>query len=222
MEKSEIYKKAFQLFVAKDDFRPELQKPFIQNGVNYATDVHSLIILPESFAKLDFEEQLKTKVESVIPKNENMNIEIKISELKEKMILEMIDEEIFYGANIDCPECDGHGEVTWEYDGKNKTHEKEYDCPECDGSGLSEKRRLKPTGNKIPNPIAKYRLFDVGFQYEQIGRLIELCELLKIETIYKTFGERTTSNIFKVGDFKILIMPSFMTDENINEYTIII
>ena len=37
---------------------------------------------------------------------------------------------------IDCPECDGDGTVTWTYN----DHEDEFDCPECDGDGTVEKK----------------------------------------------------------------------------------
>lgn len=218
----EHYKKAFQLFVSKDDYRPEFMQPFKRNGVYYATDAYSAMILPETVADLGYEEQLKPDIEKVIPKEETMNVEIKISELKDKMILELIDEEIEYGKNVKCPECEGEGTVEAEYDGKEKTWEIEVDCPKCDGCGNSEETYKRKTGKQVPNPISKYRLLDVGYQYTQLGRLIAAAELLGADTIVKTFGTRTSPSLFKVGEAKFLVMPSLMNDEDVNEYSLII
>lgn len=219
------YDQVFQLFISNDELRPLMCHPYKQGGKYYATDAHSMIILPIEKANLDYPEQDKPISDAVVPKETTCNIEIKISDLEAKLIPEIIDEIIEEEKEDKCEECDGDGEVEFEYDAtsKNKwqSFTMEADCPICEGAGTITETIKKPTGKKIPNPAKKYKMFEVGFMYEQLKRLIDACNLLGVETITKTYGTPTNANIFKCGDAVILIMPAMSYEVPEEEFTVI-
>lgn len=203
------YEKLFNLFVGKDDVRPELNQPFKKGGKYCATDAHSLIFISEEKANLNFPEQDKPSIETVIPKEDTCYIEIKVSEIESQLIPDMIDEEI-EGEEIECDECEGEGEVEWSFG----IYDRMDDCPACGGSGTIQESRTKKTGNKIPNELKGFEMLGVGFRYKELRRLLDAAKIIEAETIIKTNGEINTANLFTVGDFKILVMPCLYNDFN--------
>lgn len=218
METNIDFNKAFELFVSTDDYRANISVPFKQNGVYYATDAHAMIIMPVGLVKLDYSEQEMPKLDSIIPK-ENCNIMINISELEAKLIPEMIDEIIEDKKEDRCNECNGDGEVEFEYDASNGIHYIDADCPVCEGTGKIETKSKKNTGKKIINPDKIYRIFGVFYMYKQLKRLIDACHILGVEEITQIYNATNNGNLFACGSVKILIMPAFTTNEN--EITVI-
>lgn len=217
------YNEAFNLFIGNDDYRPELMHPYKQNGKYYATDAHSMIFLPCEEVELNFVEQDKPKSEAVVPRDDmhNLNVSITISELEEKLIPEMIDEEIEKTETKKCSECDGEGKVEFEYSGNKRTYTIEEDCPECDGSGNIEREFMQKTGKKVANPMKKFQMHEVGFMYKELRRLVDVARVLGEETVVKKFGTATQANLFKCGKATILIMPVVSTDWDNSEFTLI-
>lgn len=206
------YEKVFQLFVDKGkDCRINLSKPFRRMGNYYATDNHSMIILPVEKAELDFQPQDEPKAESVVPKETNCNVEIRISDIDRQLIPTMVDEMIEEETkkkctNRDCEkgyvECDmGH----------------EHECPTCGGEGEIITEVAKPTGKKIVMEHKLFRMLEVGFQYKQLRRLIDACNLMGVETITKVFGTEKNGNLFQCGDARILVMPAIISGEESEE-----
>lgn len=214
------YEKLFKLFVSKDELRPDLDHPFEQNGKYYATDAHALVFVDARLVNLPYPKQEKPEVWKVVPNKETCNIEIKVSELEKNLISEMIDEEIEYGKDIECKECKGEGEVEWEYDGLLRTYENEFTCPACDGDGLESKTYFKKTGKKIPNPLTKHKMFEVGFLHGQLQRLIDASKIIGVENITKIFGEKSNANVFQVGNVTVLVMPAMIEDYD-PEFTVV-
>lgn len=187
----EAYEKVFNLFIAgDDDLRPDLCRPFKQDGFYYATDAYSLIFLPVQGTDLPFQEQYKPCPAKIIPKEPNCNIEINVADLERQLLPDMIDEM------EDCTECEGKGERDCDM---GHTH----DCPNCDGTG----EKKTSTDKKIEDPTKMFVLDGIGFQYWQLRRLIDACKLLGVETITKTNGDGLNVNLFKCGAAGVLVMP---------------
>lgn len=74
-----------------------------------------------------------------------------------------VDEEIVIQDAVECKECDGSGEVYWEYtDNSGHTHEHLDECPVCDGTGEIEHEKTKKTGKKI---LKSEAVINVGNAY---------------------------------------------------------
>lgn len=207
IEKEKIVK-AFKMFTAdKLSPRPELSIPCKQKGKYYASDAISLIMLPSELLDLDFEETTKPNFASVIPKEYNCSIEIKVSELEKQLIPEMIDEFEIIGKDVDCKVCEGLGEIEYTANYSNRTYTIDSVCPVCKGDGCSEKSFRKKTGKQIGDPKTTFKMLGVGFVYKELKRLVDTCNLFEIKTIKKVSGTEKSPNVFIVGNFTVLIMP---------------
>lgn len=138
-------KKLFGLFVADNDtYRPILNNPYRRDGYVYASDGQKLIRVKEDIVSGDYE--VTNELTFNMPTDScdytitDMDIEKVLSEIPQ--VEEMEEKE------IKCSECDGTGEVIWEYKDKNwETHENEYECPICGGTGYISVE--KATGRMI-------------------------------------------------------------------------
>jgi len=205
------YEKLFQLFAGKDETRIYMNQPFKHNGKYYATDAYSLICMPAEKVELNFVEQDKPEVESVIPKETNCNVEIKVADIEKQLIPTMIDETIEEEIKNKCKECDGDGVVECDM-------EHEHECPKCYGAGEIVTEIEKPTGKKILMGHKVFKMLEVGFQYTQLRRLIDACNMMGVETITKTFGTDKRGNLFTCGEVKILVMPAIISGDEREEF----
>ena len=123
----------------------------------------------------------------------------------------MVDEEIVVEGAVECEECDGKGEVYWEYkDNHGETHERLMDCPICDGTGEIEPCKTKKTGKKI---IEENTVVEVGNAHIFANRLLLLktaMEYLNVDTVKMTHNDPKGANEFIISkDIRIIIMPMF-------------
>lgn len=216
------YDKAFQLFTNKDDIRESFKQPFKYKDKYFASDGWGLMFLPTKEAELLYPESEKTNFAAVIEKEEILNQEITISKLEEKLIPEMVDEIKEEKIEQKCTECDGDGEVEYEYDTYRETHYLKGDCPVCEGSGNLNKTESKLTGEKIANPNKQYKLFGVIFSYYQLNRLVLACKLIGGEKIVKKFGETNNGNLFRCNNAGFLIMPMINCGDVPSNFVIVI
>lgn len=112
------------------------------------------------------------------------------------------------GKPKECPECDGSGEVEYEYtDSNGDIHYKDCDCPLCDGTGERDDYEEVETGRMI---LPKNRTFGLGDQ------IIDAYYLTRIVTALRLMGfERMTwksqqfgANIFDVCDGMVVLIMS--------------
>lgn len=217
------YDQLFKLFCTEDELRPEMMHPYKQGERYYATDATAMIFMPTNEAELPFVEQDKPQSDKVIPREKTMQIEILVSDIERKMLPEMIDEEIEKTETKECSECEGKGQVEFEYSGNKRTYTIEDDCPECDGSGKIEREFSVKTGKKIPNPRKVYFMHEVGYMYYNLERLVKAAKLCGADTITKTFGSRTQASVFDLGNrITILVMPTLVEQYDEPEIPVII
>ena len=194
------YKKAFELFIGKDQFRPMMHQPFKQQGFYFATDGMGLIYVPTTEVELNYQEQDKPSCFLILPKKEDLKIEINVNDIEARFTVELIDEIVVKTKEVKCKECDGDGSVECDLG-------HDHECSECDGTGEIESEIKEATGNKIPNPDKPFIMFGVAFAYWQLKRLIDTCKVLGVEQIIKTNGSATQGNVFNLGKINVMIMP---------------
>lgn len=142
-------KELFGLFVDKDGYRPILNYPYRRDGYVYATDRYKLIRVKEDIVSGDYEVTDKMKLN--VP-TDNCDYIISDKDI-EKAFSEIPKVKEVEEKEVKCSECDGTGEVDWEYTDKNgNDYEGCFECPVCDGTGYVYSEVA--TGKMISNPTA--------------------------------------------------------------------
>lgn len=125
----------------------------------------------------------------------------------------LVDEEVVIQDAVKCEECDGSGEVYWEYkDNHLHTHERIFDCPICDGTGEMEHEKTKKTGKKV---IADDAIIMVGDAYifaKYLQILKQAMDFLKIATVKMVHNSPKGANEFVVNDDIRIIIASMLFD----------
>lgn len=120
-----------------------------------------------------------------------------------------VDEEIIIQEAVECEDCDGTGEVYWEYtDNKGHTHQHLDECPVCNGMGEIEPAKTKKTGKKI---VKEKAVINVGKAYILASYLYKLkfaMEFLGITSVELTNNTERGGNEFVLdNDIRIILAP---------------
>jgi hypothetical protein len=207
--------KALNSIIKQNDMRVWMNTPFLLGNYVYSTDAHSLI----RFRKEDLSEIYKecSKPNNAEYASKLYNVEFKdILEIKVNDLKKAIDKvpfvEEYENTDLEgkCNECEGSGEVEWEYEG----HLSDFDCPVCNGEGsLTESKRIK-TGRKVKD---EGYFIDINFsrlRIAMIEELIKIASILNVEKVKVVNQTKPNSGIiFKVGKGELIMMPVLLTDE---------
>lgn len=108
------------------------------------------------------------------------------------------------GNDVTCDECDGDGDVYWEYyDKEGKLHEELFACPICGGSGYIEREREIHTGNFIPNLNLLIGIGDFSYKACYVDIVCRAMEMIGVDEI----------TILHQGEYKMMLL---QVDENIH------
>lgn len=117
-----------------------------------------------------------------------------------------VKEQIEVQSARECEECDGTGEVMWEYtDGGLKVHQMEAMCPVCDGRGVFPKAVYKETGRTIPDPKAKIEVGNAILFVRDVQKLVSAMKFFGADSVHLVRDERQTTWIID-EDICIIIM----------------
>lgn len=195
-----------KLYVDSDNPRPEFTQPFSQKGNVYATEGHILIRVNQSSIDSEYEEREKPHCSHLFYESFQFEDELSLDDLNALMAnADNIEEVQYYGEDIECKDCEGTGEVPWEY----KSWEKEFECPLCDGTGFTSQRKSKPTGNLIPNPETKIRIRNTTFKLRYLSIISKTLKLLGVgQCVYKENIKYSGPSFFEINkDIMVLLMP---------------
>lgn len=202
------------LYTSSDENRPLICFPNVENGNVYATDVHALIVVPESELCLKYSTNEKypnaQKLINEIEAKELTSINAKVSDVAKELTKARIEVDKY---SIKCKECKGSGTVEFEYEDKTgETHSIDGDCPICDGKGADEKEskfaRIKLS--MIEKEDGNYTAIQIGdlyFHPFQLYRLFMVALLNHEEFININYdAENYGSCISYIGKIKVLTM----------------
>ena len=120
-----------------------------------------------------------------------------------------VDEEIVIQDAVECEDCDGTGEVYWEYtDNKGHTHEHLDECPVCDGTGEIKPEKTKKTGKQITKEDAVVKIGNAYFFAKNICKLksaMDFLDITSVELIYNHY--RNASEFVIDEDIRIELAP---------------
>ena len=115
-----------------------------------------------------------------------------------------VDEEIIIQDAVKCKECDGSGEVYWEYTDNNRhTHERLSDCPICSGTGEIRPEKTKKTGNQITKEDTVVNIGNGYFFAKNICKLKSAMDHLGATDAELLFNSERKMNEFVVEDIRI-------------------
>lgn len=200
------------MFCDKNEFRKLLRTPFFNTRYNevWSSNGHILIrINPERLV----DEYTKGELNSPTlecPCKKKVTIEAINKALDE---CPKVDEEIIIQDTVECKECDGSGEVYWEYtDNTGHTHEHLGECPVCDGTGEAEHEKTKKTGKKV---IADDAVVAMGNAYvfaKYIQILKRTMDFLNIAAVKMVHNSLKGANEFVVNEDIRIIIASMLFD----------
>lgn len=208
------YLNALKLHQGNDDLRPWMTKPFYIQDFAYATDAHSMIWLEKKLVEgLEIcENERPTNVTGIIPESRNENLILDVEKIKEAISkIELVDDYDTIGENVKCSECDGDGEVEWEYESWTK----DMDCPKCDGEGFESSDKQVLNGKKVIDKGYQINIKQSRFSVEMILKLLKTQELLKAKEIVLVYQIRPySSSVFRIGEAEVLCMPMQTTSND--------
>lgn len=195
-----LYNEILKRFTG-DDFREWMQKPFLIGDHAYATDAHVMVIVPKDRVTgiNELERGDPEFVLKVIPAERNMNSDVPVEVLKAAIEKAPLVDEM-KETKTECKECDGAGEVEWDY-GK---WTKEFDCPVCYGEGSTYTKI--PSGNKILSNDGYMKIGNSYFRVKMISDIVKVAELLEeseIRFIYQK--ESNNANMIQIKDVEMLL-----------------
>lgn len=122
---------------SKSEYRPNLQRPFLQGGYVIATDAQSILALPkEDEDTINYIPLAAPDVTPYLNAYCEVFKELKLGELLSEF--QRICDE-YNKLDCRCSECNGEGKVDWEYTSKSMTtHLIKGECPVCHGEGFVE------------------------------------------------------------------------------------
>jgi hypothetical protein len=182
--------KDVSMFFSTDEMRPIMQNVFYTGTHGGATNAHIAIRWPDNRAETPKAPDLN----SVYPFFTNpTSIPFNINDYKEwKQDLPTVRE------SIECDECDGCGEVEWEY----KHYEMMDECPRCDGKGHVKSNKM------ISDPNKDYDLIFVILSQKVLDILCKFLEQYEGLDSIKLTVERDKPRqvLFTIDQYEILMM----------------
>lgn len=213
-------KELLNLFCSTDQMRLWMNSPFIVKDLLVATDGYMLICKDKDdndCLRFDERQNKESAILSLL-KDDNMSFKIQTSKLIDLISkVDKVDDVDVVGSYIDCDCCDGDGYVDVEFEHGLKTYNINSECPVCDGDGLTSNLKEVPNGKRIIDTGAVCKIKESLFSVSNFNKLIDVANYTKSEYIELVYQEQANyASIFKVGYFKVLLMPLTFDNKKIS------
>lgn len=208
-------KALFDMFVSDNEYRPQIHKPFLQDGYVNATDANILIRIRRDLLRGEYSSNPKAPTVSKVMTKPNFDKTVTLEKLEAAIAqCPSVDEEVEISPAVECPDCDGDGEVEWTYEDKDfYTHTEYYRCPVCNGSGIVKPACRRKTGRKIPEYNAPIDVYGLSFRAELLLKLCDAMKLIGVTEARYIARYEGAANIFRLLDgVDIVLMPLYETD----------
>lgn len=193
-----------QMFVSTDEYRPKFMKPWRERNHVFASETHILIRANGYLTTVDYPQHNSDNTNKMFPTGIPNGILTAATLENAISHAPLVDEYERTGKDVECEECDGTGEVIWDY----KCWSKSFDCPVCDGTGYTETQMVKATGQKAINPDAAIQIGLIVFRAVFLKQILDAMEYCGCKEVSVTFGSRTTATRFNLTDeIDIILMP---------------
>lgn len=212
---AEVYGDVLNLYIGKDEYRNWLCEPFFIGNLAIATNAHELVFFDKNLSEKELNicgNENPQLILNNIPKQRNQDYKLNIEEIETYLRnAPKVDVLKTVGKDVKCTECDGDGQVEWEYENWTK----DFDCPKCDGDGYESESRQIPTGEFEIDGLSLVDVKNSRFSIKMIERLLKVKNLLSETEITLVFQEaENMANVFKIGKVEILCMPMRKLDND--------
>lgn len=200
------YKKLIDLFklkVENDKYDQKWQRlPFFFDDKIGATNGRSVVIIQAKKVPIRLETipDQSNKMAEIKEYSENLWIDIPVSWLR-------IAIELIPMISQSCPDCEGWGKVTWEYQNWNQYYERIDHCPVCHGCGLRD-RFDNIFDGKVYSMEEGVKIGYHIFRGNNLIELVKAADILGVDVI--TMISQTNKHgktVFKIGDVEVFSMP---------------
>ncbi len=182
----------FELFCDPRSRHVETHKPYYETQCKkvFATDGRIAIMMNLSMLSESYEEIKKPVIYKVF--RDSVDGYFTLEALKKVLAsFEMEEEQVVIEIGEKCEECEGNGEVKWEYtDQDGEMHSHYGDCPFCDGYGTSEDV-FKSTGFMMPTDDSIVRIGESFFRGIVAQKLLWAMEYFNVDKAAFSEGEKT-------------------------------
>lgn len=213
------YREALQLFVydKNDGIRPEFRTPLLEEGFAIATDVYTLIAIPQELLQsTEGFGTYKKGALKVIPEGENMCEIYDVEFLKEKIAhIRKKEAKRYKMVGTHCPDCNDTKIVTWtffDYDGDEIL--KQFRCPTCEDGKTFKNHLDNKSGYIVSDYNVAFTIQEVYIDVKFMERMVRVADLLgagSIELTQKTSSTRPIK--FQIKTCTIAVMPMIDIDE---------
>lgn len=201
------------IFLAgENSFYPFATEPLIYGDYVIATDGFSAVFIKESITNgiyKRFNRRLNEYAES------GYSHIITIEEIKKAIdrvpTLATVKNE---DEEIECPECNGSGMVTWEYyDNYNHFHTMDYNCPICNGLGIIDSNNCIVDENKVKDEFSLIGFGPIIISVEDAMKLYNAMAIIGIDTC-EIIGYTSSNATFRLNkDIFVVITKSFRNEK---------
>lgn len=202
MELNVDEKALFEPYLCKDDLHPTLKEPFVKDGYVCATDACSILRIRQDLLKGEYSEKPHTPPISKVLTSPNFDKVLTLARI-EKAIAQcpLEDEMELESPEISCSECNGTGEVIWEYTDRNHYIYAEcYNCPICNGVGIFRAAKYRKTGRKVLKYEADIDVYGIIFRAGMLQRLCDTMKTLGINEARYVARHKSRHNVFNLAD----------------------
>ena len=197
------------------DNREKFCHPFINGDYVVATDTHAVVVVnkeevesddPLNVSDKDYVEIVESGTGDEV-RNITFNYNDLLNALKQVPISS--DSEHL------CPDCDGYGEVDFEY---HSTHDYEYtmrgECPVCNGTGINSNFiYLHKANGWFDKTLTAIETCNIWFNPKYIDDLLSIMDELSVTSCTMACGGQHTTCLFILNDkVKFYMMPIFKAD----------
>ena len=195
------------LFIDLDGIHSSTWMPFLHPTYNevWATDGYVIIRIPPERLNKQYEptdgcEKLKLPmVEHPCSKSctlADINKALDSCPLVDEVLIEENEEK--------CKECDGTGEVKWEYTDDNlHRHFHNFDCPVCGGSGVITSKKEIHTGKKVHDENAIVKIGNATFLWYYLDIVAKALKHIGADVIDITANDHLGTTMFVFDGIKI-------------------
>ena len=184
----------FELFCDPHSRHVETHKPYYETQCKkvFATDGRILIMMNPSMLSESYEEIKKPVIYKVF--RDSMEGYFTFESLKKVFeSFEREEELALMEEGRECEECNGLGEVEWEYTDKDgEMHFHYADCPFCNGEGKAEDV-FESTGFTIPTEDSIVRIGKSFFRGILVQKLLWAMEYFKVDKAAFAEGKNSIS-----------------------------
>lgn len=202
------------MFYDKENFNnSDVTAPYLKNGYVCATEAHILIRIKAETLNGEYKEIQSCNIDWP---TDNCNFIVSLQDIEKALSnIPQVEEEEQIGEDIYCEECDGEGEVEWEYQNKNgRYYHEEHTCPVCLGSGYSARAKYKKTGRMIPDEEYHVGIRHIVIKAKYLEILAKAMRLIGVEEVRCVHQAPARPCIFRVDDnIEIIIMPCLVEAE---------